>query len=655
MRVFIDVIQAFPSMIVALALRLQSRDEDTLAFFRPIGFATEAVEQIIEENALAEELADVSDHVRALFASFQEDQWTSCDFANGVMASNIGCAAGVPLAGLIAVVGLSKISRRARHRLIAAGLALNVPCGQAAAEIDPHGMLTWSHVVEQVNIGIVDDEVMTCICGPSEAADTVSTIAQICFEEYTRGGLSLHLKPTKTAAMISWIGPGRDAAARACADVVAINGGIPFWAGGVRMVIPIVTRYKHVGSGTRASGSTSSDVAVKMACIISTAKSLSKCVLRNPDIAVDVKVMVARSHILPTGEYSSGLWPAATKGDQQRITRVITDVYRAADGCSRSAPGVAAAVKSDSRVIADLGLITPVCRVLFSRIRMLALMLSRGSGDILVVLHAGKQDSRSWYKVVEADLAWLPFCSSKLASLKNATMAEWCTFLCTFGSKAMALIKEALKEFSKSEAMAEGADNHGDLGAAVGLWPCGICGEANASAALLGCHMWSIHGIKRWARQYTLGRECPMCMRLFQNRARLIAHLHDDSEVCLVNLRLQLKPYDHGLVAEADHLQTLDGRASAGKGEHRKHGKGMVLQAYGPLRRLVLPHGHSRTSNSALVRKLYTCHSACRNVDYGRLKARLGIGPDPSFCEDDDDDLPLDVLFACEVSRGMVR
>ena len=73
-RVFIDVIQAFPSMVVALTLRLQSRGEDTLAFFRSIGFAKDVVEQIIEDNAMAGELADVSDHVQAPFANFQENQ-----------------------------------------------------------------------------------------------------------------------------------------------------------------------------------------------------------------------------------------------------------------------------------------------------------------------------------------------------------------------------------------------------------------------------------------------------------------------------------------------------------------------------------------------------------------------------------------------------
>ena len=104
---------------------------------------------------------------------------------------------------------------------------------------------------------------------------------------------------------------------------------------------------------------------------------MSKCVLRNPEIAVDVKVMVAHSHILPKGEFAAGLWPAVTKGDQQRITRVITDVYRAADGCSRGPKDIAENIKSDSQVIADLGILSPMCRVVFARVRMLALILSR--------------------------------------------------------------------------------------------------------------------------------------------------------------------------------------------------------------------------------------------------------------------------------------
>ena len=99
--------------------------------------------------------------------------------------------------------------------------------------------------------------------------------------------------------MISWIGEGRVAAARACGEIVAAWGGIPFVAGGKPLVIPLVTRYKHVGSGSRSSGSSSSDIAVKMASIKGAAKPLAKCIFRNPDIAVDVKVSVAHSHILP--------------------------------------------------------------------------------------------------------------------------------------------------------------------------------------------------------------------------------------------------------------------------------------------------------------------------------------------------------------------
>ena len=94
-------------------------------------------------------------------------------------------------------------------------------------------------------------------------------------------------------------------------------------------------------------------------------------------------------------------------------------------------------------------------------------------------------------------------------------------------------------------------------------------------------------------------------MRRYQNRARLATSLHDDSEVCLVNLRIYGEPYDAEVVEEADRIQAASEKKASNEGGHRKHGDGMVAQACGPLRKIVLPYGHSRGSQSALVRILF--------------------------------------------------
>ena len=69
-----------------------------------------------------------------------------------------------------------------------------------------------------------------------------------------------------------------------------------------------------------------------------------------------------------------------------------------------------------------------------------------------------------------------------------------------------------------------------------------------------------------------------------------------------------------------------------------------VMQSYGPLRRIVVPHGHSRQSASSLMHMHLQCKVASRAVDFGRLRSHLGLDPAFESDTDDDDDLPLDVL-----------
>ena len=88
-RIFVDVVQAFPSVVVALSLPLPDRAESTRLILKEAGFGGPEVEQILEENRGCQEMADISEHLQVLMANFQEDQWLSSDFAEGVMASEV--------------------------------------------------------------------------------------------------------------------------------------------------------------------------------------------------------------------------------------------------------------------------------------------------------------------------------------------------------------------------------------------------------------------------------------------------------------------------------------------------------------------------------------------------------------------------------------
>ena len=106
-------------MVVAVSLPLPERTQDTRELFKNLGFDASQVMDIIAEQDLSPEWRGVSTHLLRLMAAFQENQGVSVDCDLGV-----GASAGLPLAGLIAIVALSKVTRRIQKSLDARGLVV---------------------------------------------------------------------------------------------------------------------------------------------------------------------------------------------------------------------------------------------------------------------------------------------------------------------------------------------------------------------------------------------------------------------------------------------------------------------------------------------------------------------------------------------------
>ena len=188
----------------------------------------------------------------------------SCDHAAGIMAAFIGTAAGLPLAGIIAAIALSKVSRRIQDRLQRLGLVPRIPTVDAKAALDPQSLLEWAEHADVSNFGIVDDDVYVNLGPACDVISSARMMAKVVFEEYAKAGLSLHLKPTQTATVVTWRGKGKAEAAAEAAKLQAEDGGFGFKVFGCDKRIPIAYRYKHVGSISRADLKACSDVTAKM-------------------------------------------------------------------------------------------------------------------------------------------------------------------------------------------------------------------------------------------------------------------------------------------------------------------------------------------------------------------------------------------------------
>ena len=100
-------------------------------FFRPsVTAATTAPETTSTLDSAIE-------HMRQVLAAFQEYQWVCQVSSPGIMTSLVGCSAGVPPAGIITIVALSRITRRIHARLEADGLELMLDTGETKATFDP--------------------------------------------------------------------------------------------------------------------------------------------------------------------------------------------------------------------------------------------------------------------------------------------------------------------------------------------------------------------------------------------------------------------------------------------------------------------------------------------------------------------------------------
>ena len=97
MRVFIDVISAFASIVVALSLPLSQRNDDADDLLKGVWFSDAEVADIWASNAEAGDRGDASMHMRTRIANFQMHQWLATDGDEGAMRSKIGACEGCRL------------------------------------------------------------------------------------------------------------------------------------------------------------------------------------------------------------------------------------------------------------------------------------------------------------------------------------------------------------------------------------------------------------------------------------------------------------------------------------------------------------------------------------------------------------------------------
>ena len=131
---------------------------------------------------------------------------------------------------------------------------------------------------------------------------------------------------------------------------------------------------------------------------------ISKRVLANPLVQVDVKVMAIKMHILSTGLHNAATWPRLHLNEMQLIHSAVSRVYRRT---------IVDALYTAGERVSDLDLyfFLPLQRtgamICQQRLCLLVTVVRIGADRLSALLAAARRAPRSWVRAVEHDLVLL--------------------------------------------------------------------------------------------------------------------------------------------------------------------------------------------------------------------------------------------------------
>ena len=261
---------------------------------------------------------------------------------------------------------------------------------------------------------------------------------------------------------------------------------------------------------------------------------------------------------------------------------------------------------TDAAVVAAIPANTAAEILSAARLKFLPRLLKHGPAVLLALLSSGDAAAPAqWKGALAADLAWLGIHSSvKFAADPEARVEEACAMAAAGHKRWAARVDEA----SESARMGRRNRTEARLGeevvmraiCAAGMGrpaqapapappaadPPGIrcpdCARLLRGSRALGLHRYRAHGIRAEARCYVDGTACPVCVREFHTRTRLVAHLSKDGPRaarnrgetegggCLPQLRLLQAPLDPEQVGQLDGAEQ-ERRRSAGRYDRLAH------------------------------------------------------------------------------------
>ena len=412
---------------------------------------------------------------------------------------------------------------------------------------------------------------------------------------FVRRGFQLNLAKQKTSAVVSFRGSGAKELRERY--YLHAHGGEPCrFVDAAESLLHVVPRYKHLGTYFAEKHDLDAEIGVRIGTAWSAFQSISKAILANRRLSLQVRSRLFQALILTKLFYGSGAWHTPTLAQCRRLRSVLWRMCQRIIGRRDLHPGLVM-----EEMFVKLRVLDPRIYIAQERLRFAQAMFSEGPAFAQGLLFQERQHAPdSWLDGLAADLEWMrdvgAFPEHPGITDIEAAIQLWRSK--GFGGKAQwkAMLRTTIRRHFQQEATIQEAQGlqrailralseHGatftpdprEQATRETTFQC-FCGQSFSTGQGLASHKRLRHGVRSLESDLLDGATCPCCLKYCWTTQRLQQHLAYISRRTGVNacynwLRARGYQAGHDVVTnlfpgELRGVQRLDALPTFGPGLH---------------------------------------------------------------------------------------
>ena len=522
---FVDVQQAFYSLVRQLLLREESDIKDLVLLCETLKFSHDHIAlvlQTFEHEGVG--LDSLSSTWKSRLKDLCASTWFHVFGDSSPVRTLRGSKPGDPLADLLYGFVMASILKDIEGQLIDAGVVPSI----SVVGIMPQTNAEATHV--PCAAAWQDDAVFMLgvdrACDLLPACRRAARLVHQCFQSRC---LELNYTSGKTELVCSPVGVGaKKAKLDICKDPVLKLAFLPDV--GSAHTVGCVPIYKHLGSFVDMSASLLPDINRRLGQAGSLIRPLRKRVFGDPHVALSTRRMIFRSLVLSRALVNVAAWSGMRIAEKLAWQSGVLHLY--------GALLVGPQAKHDAHVshrelLRAVGLPAPIDLLRLERLRLLAQLLHKSCSRVHELLEASIGAQRCWLTEILDDWQWLRGLLSLSIPGDQEDVSIALGYLAGRTSQLSAWVRRAWYKSCANWAFCEIVVPR--TGPMI-VHQCPFCCAKLRGKAGLAGHLALKHGLRSKARFLVRTATCPACLKCFHTRSRLLFHLQRSSPKCFSSL-----------------------------------------------------------------------------------------------------------------------